>query len=835
MNQDTSAFNVKTWLSSLFPITLLFVLFLVLGNQLLRKDLLLFAIWYGVIVITSTGIAFVKKPNPSLLKAVNYGFLLSILLNLGSSLHIVDWISNLQPIRLSILMVSGLLGTWSIYLNRVQDAALAASTLSESDNSTTSSKKWVGILLFLIFGVALYFRWLFLDQVDTFRDEDHHITNARMWLDLGYIQYQRSKLVTYSVAFFAWLGQAVSFHEYMYWGRVPGAFWGAVAVVPIYFLGKRISVTTGLIASFLWAMSPWAIGVSRNIREHTYYVLIILFFSLLFLSLIEKVINYKKEHLKYIVGYGLLVVALLVYSFFIDRFSTLKVSGAIFATLTGTYVLTHYEKVLELLRKNKILLVLSVGAFTGFLGLINRVKFIGWNNTSDIRWTDTFLYAGSPIPEHWWSADNPDMYFMYFLILIVLIGGIRFRKRFSLMYTFSFLLIAAAFYFFFTRYFTPRYIFYNLPFFVLAISASIYFLYKFSKSIGNSVLRVFFQAIMSVFLVIIFNPLNTYESLAIPEYSKGDFALKTTGEFHNDKRTLLLFLSQYDRDLIENEYGMISSIYEQVIHHEYDIECVDKFHYKESSRQREVEKYISDYDSGFMVLDYHRNQLWRMGFPVDSSKTMKLAGKDVKLMFDENLCQIYGWGDVIAPPSDDVILADDVYVTETELNLMSPTAFSFWLKKPEDAKESRPFYITELEYSENLINVALEEQKNRTYKLKVQYGNFIDGEILDIPFPNDDEWHHVIVQQSGGFKGSPYQVYLDGVQKASSKLPIHRLERAEIFITAEYIEYIKNFKLYARKLNGTEIKTLFDEGTVLQPNAPISEDATIVNALYPYE
>lgn len=834
MNQDTSAFNVKTWLSSLFPITLLFVLFLVLGNQLLRKDLLLFAIWYGVIVVSSTGIAFVKKPSESLIKAVNYGFLLSILFNLGSALHMVDWIS-MQSIRLSILMVSGLLGTWSIYLNRQQDAALAASTLS--DESKKPSNKWTAtIVLFLIFGIALYFRWLFLDRIDTFRDEDHHITNAKMWLDLGYIQYQRSKLVTYSVAFFAWLGHAVSFHEYMYWGRIPGAFCGAVAVVPIYFLGKKISVTTGLIASFLWAMSPWAIGVSRNIREHTYYVLIILFFSLLFLSLIEKVINYKKENLKYILVYGVLIAALLVYSFFIDRFSTLKVSGAIFATLTGTYVLTHYEKVLDLLKKNKILLVLSVGAFVGFLGLINRVKFIGWNNTSDIRWTDTFLYAGSPIPEHWWSAETPDMYFIYFLILMVLIGGIRFRQRFSLMYTFSFLLIAAAFYFFFTRYFTPRYIFYNLSFFVLSIAASIYFLYEFSKSIKNPGLRLPFQLVMSIFLFIIFNPTNTYQSLANPETSKGDFALKTTGEFHNEKRGLLLFLDQYDRDLIENEYGMISSIYEQVIHHEYDIECVHKFHYKESSRQREVEKYISGYDSGFMMLDYHRNQLWRVGFPTDSSKAMKLAGKDVKLIFNQNLCQIYGWGDVIAPPSDDVILADDVYVTETELNLMSPVTFSFWLKKPDKKlEEKRPFYITELEYSENLINVVVEEQKNRTYKLKVQYGNFIDGEILDIPFPNDDQWHHVVVQQSGGFKGSPYQVYLDGVQKASSKLPIHRLEKAEIYITTEYIDYLKNFKYYARKLNGTDIKTLFDEGTVLQPNAPITEDATIVNALYPFE
>ncbi len=839
MNQEaSSALSIPTWLSSVFPITFLFLIYWVLGNQLLENDQILFSVCYGVVMMASLGMAFIKKPSDTLINWVNRLFLWSILFNLacavGSALDVINWISY-QPVRLIILMATGLFGTMAVYLNRHRDEQRF-----QQDLQTPSRlPQWsVFLLLTVIFGVALYFRWLYLDMIDTFRDEDHHITGARTLLTAGYFEYQRAKLVTYSTALFAWLGHAVDFHEYMHWGRIPGTILGALAAIPIYFLGKRISQGTGIFAAFLWAMSPWAIGVSRNIREHTYYVFIILLFMLLFLTLIEKIVHYKKGDLGYIIGSSILVFALLVYSFFIDRFSTLKVSGAIFATLTGTYVLTHGKAILDLIKRNKILLFLGVGGFAGFLVLINRVKFIGLNNTTDIRWTDAFLFSGAQLPVHWWQADNPDMYFVYFLILMALFGGIRFRKNMSVAYTFSFILIASAFYFFFTRYFTPRYIFYNLSFFVLSIAASIYFIFRFGKNISNRFLRWGFQGLCAIFLLVIFNPQNTYLSLAEPQYAQNDFALKTTGEFHNEKRQLLFFLNQFEKEKIENEYTIISSIYEQLLYHNYDIECIHKYKYKDRRRKKDVDKIVQDSKSGLMILDFHRNQKWRVGFPVDTSKILKIGGKDVQLIFNQQLCQVYGWGELIEPPSDQVDL-EETYVTETEANLMHPFSLSFWVKAPQiGVEQENPFYITSVDDDINLINVLLEKQLDGTHNFMLKYGSMLDEkdqEMLTFPFPNDTTWHHIVMYQAGGFKGSPYQVALDGVPKGVSKLPVHRLERGEFYITNDYLDNIKNFKYYERALSREEMQTLLKEGIELDPYAPIAEDAKIVNPLYEFE
>ena len=74
--------------------------------------------------------------------------------------------------------------------------------------------------------------------------------------------------------------------------RFPSALFGVISVLLIFFLGKKLfNEKIGLLASFLLAISPWAIGLSRVTIEPNIAITIFLFAFFIYLNSLKK-INY---------------------------------------------------------------------------------------------------------------------------------------------------------------------------------------------------------------------------------------------------------------------------------------------------------------------------------------------------------------------------------------------------------------------------------------------------------------------------------------------------------------------------------------------------------------
>lgn len=85
--------------------------------------------------------------------------------------------------------------------------------------------------------------------------------------------------------------------------RLPGAIFGALTVVVFYFFLKELfSNKVGVIGSFLLAVNPWHINISRATSESIVSLFFIILGFYLFLKAVKKKISLKtsKENLKLI-------------------------------------------------------------------------------------------------------------------------------------------------------------------------------------------------------------------------------------------------------------------------------------------------------------------------------------------------------------------------------------------------------------------------------------------------------------------------------------------------------------------------------------------------------
>ena len=155
---------------------------------------------------------------------------------------------------------------------------------------------WVySLFLFAIVALCFALRIWAVTDMDAYCDEELHLESIYSILTRGTIDYERAQIITYLSVFFCWLGDAVGYYGYLYWSRIPSILISTFTVIPIYWLGRKVNKEIGLIAAFLWAMSPWAIVMSRYVREYAYYTPIIFGLTYLLLKILPLVFNYESK------------------------------------------------------------------------------------------------------------------------------------------------------------------------------------------------------------------------------------------------------------------------------------------------------------------------------------------------------------------------------------------------------------------------------------------------------------------------------------------------------------------------------------------------------------
>ncbi len=677
------------------------------------------------------------------------------------------------------------------------------------ENKNKSRNWWASIVAIGSLGLALFLRLYDLEGVDSFRDEDHHIYGAKTLIESDYLLYGRAKLVTYSTAFMAQWTEAETFHEYLYAGRIPGAVLGALSTIPIYLLAKKINYSTGAIAAFLWAVSPWAIGVSHNIREHSFYLFFILIAILSFYRLLERHLKEGKGLDFTSVINILFLGALLFYAFFIDRFSTLKVAGAILGSMTLAFVFVHTNMWKRSLKDKRVLLGIAA-TLALFTGLILRVKHIRFLPQADWGWPDTFFHAAASIPMHWWQADTQDPYLFYCLLLAAWTGIIYYKKRKTAFFFFSFFFVLSAYFLFFNRYYFPRYIFYILPLFVIFIAAAVQTIWQFWELVPNKI-KWIGRFCTLVLLLFIFKYQNTWAAATNPGENE-IHALKSTGEFHHDKEVALKYIGNKFINTHIDSIAIVSSIYDYLIYHEFEPTCVIKYQYKAPDRISKLEELADSLDQGIVLLDKHRNEIWQLGLPVDSlQRPFRFASKEMRLVVNENRCQIYEWYPMPAPLN----LRKTSKLTDGILDANKRQSFSFWIK-PETLNDGPLFYVSKGAAEYPMITARVRNLNTGKIRLTLEYDRYDPNSISYIDIPRTDEWQHIVWYQYSGQHGSPQGFFLNGLKGHERKTPFTIEGLGRIFIDKNAESSIKDLKIYDQVLTEPMITPIYREGKNLE-------------------
>jgi hypothetical protein len=497
---------------------------------------------------------------------------------------------------------------------------------------------WYSLGLFLIVALGFVLRVWDLTILDPYTDEYYHILAAKEYFDFGFLGYMRAKFVTYSVIFFYWLIKPSSLYEFIFWGRIPGVIFGAFTIIFIYFLSKRISKRTGLISSFLLATSPWAIGISRNIREYAFYP----FFIILFLFLLEYInslISQKKKNYLKITLFIIFLFLFLFYIFFVDIFSTFKILGVIIPSLLIYYFFKNINYFKNIYNTNKyIIFLLSLLVTIFFISIIfygiktGQVIFI--NFKFSLIWWEYF-FGTSNSPMHWWDGSFFQEYYsllFIFLALIFIIIKKRYYYFLSIMIFFSLLFFFSCF---FNRYIRPRYIFYAFPFFIIIIAPGIEFLILIIRKYRGWV-KILVTLIILIFSLKIFN----YKNIIYPIISDMHGYVKTTNEYHFNLKKSLEFLKNeiYNNNSIitTNAIGRALKISFNI-----DEKILNYYMSNDNNRFIFVENIIKNNPQGLMILDSRTNGQWTEGYP--KSGQFLIANKKVNVIRNEDDIQIYKW------------------------------------------------------------------------------------------------------------------------------------------------------------------------------------------------
>lgn len=163
---------------------------------------------------------------------------------------------------------------WIVWAHGYEVREWTRSKLSQdgSELFIKSRLAYYGIVSLVIVGLIL--RGANVVALGHSIDENFHLLKVLESRGGQAFDYFRGRVVTASVEVSFALLQPETYDQVIAYARLPGIILGALTVVPLYFAGKLMSRSTGIIAATIWAVNPLSIEMSRYVREYTYFAFI---------------------------------------------------------------------------------------------------------------------------------------------------------------------------------------------------------------------------------------------------------------------------------------------------------------------------------------------------------------------------------------------------------------------------------------------------------------------------------------------------------------------------------------------------------------------------------
>ena len=586
LTKNIKSINLPLILVGITPILLLILLIGLFSGYQLAEMYLLKQIWPIAIISTITALAgFVVLPklahHPNSYKTVSTVFLFFLLLNLVISFNFV--VPYIPPdIQLLALFAFASSAGWLYFFSDKMPANIEAQI--QLPDFLQNLKPFTLLLPFMLLGFLV--RLWHLSEYGYYGDEGFHlfdidrfINGTDSFLSGDYIKDSRAPFVSYMAALSCYVAGAETFEEFLFWGKFPSVVIGTLTAIPIFLLGNKISKIVGLLAAFLWLTSPWSIGINQYIREYTYYVFFTLITVYYVLKVLPLIIDYKPANNKYLVTLFVLLSVFLLYAFFIDIKSTLKINAGIIAVIIGGYFVLNFEKLGQYrwLLLFFTLIIMSFVCFWVFNQLGNN-GFLKSEIAFENSWAKVFFHTNKKSPVHWWSIGNNNLFLVYFLFIVAWIGAI-WRKQQHLL-IFVVLFVAALFFYsyVFGRYFRPRYIFYLQAFYILILASALYYMYRTTQLFEQKAYQNVLLGVLCLFSLNLINPIHLFQTTKAAPLTE-EYRFLPTNELHYDANAIIAFLKKYDDSQIE-KMGFIANNYRVALEIQWDLPickgCVDE-------------------------------------------------------------------------------------------------------------------------------------------------------------------------------------------------------------------------------------------------------------------
>lgn len=371
---------------------------------------------------------------------------------------------------------------------------------------------WYSGLLILIVVVGFMLRVWNISSLALLNDEYTHLIAAKHYVLAGYFDYSRSPIITWIVIF---IMKIFNTREIVLL-RIPFVIMGIISIILFYFIGKLENKRIGLIASYLFAFCPLAIGLGNYIREYEFFLLIInliLYFSIK---------NYKHLKNKFPIVLVGFILLFLIYRYndlnpIIILILTVFIGILIFSELLNRFLKESYLN--NLIKLSLLIILFYIGQQGIYLFL--KYPFLVLQNLKYLFLINDNLYSYNQ-GVLWYFSFIPASFIIFILVLPALL---RMKSSYMIASTFTTLFILSTYINFINiRDFEVRYAYYLVPLVIISLSLGFFYFCKFfnDKYFKNNILKFLFILILFFF---IFNPFNSiYDTLNV---SNGERIIST--------------------------------------------------------------------------------------------------------------------------------------------------------------------------------------------------------------------------------------------------------------------------------------------------------------------
>ena len=473
-----------------------------------------------------------------------------MLLILGSlNFIVICLVANLLIWKKRAVILSGLQGSVSGLLYSSRNVT----TNSGGDSEVgwrIPHREWIVIIG--LTGLAALLRVFNLGNLYPYADEYSHLLAARDLLQGAplFSVFNRS-LLTVTVPVF--ISQRL-FGIHLWSARLPGTIFNAAAIVPLYFLTRKINRPVAVLSGLLYASSPMIIAVSRNVREYAYYpalFYLIVYAMILFLErLPDKLIIFRDWKKPFARETRLLTLALLlplIYAIFVDARSTFKIIMVAYGVL-GLFLIKKFD--LRSKVNLSILVILGLGAvLSGFL----YAQAFGFHNLSVTpRFHAESLWLFFPNPIQQWYFDRPTVIPAVALLIAVAICFRSIRSNLVPSFLVALLLASAVFFTtFFGHYFMPRYLTSMELWYVVVLALGLYGIFALQLALPRK------DAILPLVGTTLFALTFNFIPTLMPTFYDKQGNMPITGEYHYNVGPAYAFLL----DKVSDKDVLISNFY----------------------------------------------------------------------------------------------------------------------------------------------------------------------------------------------------------------------------------------------------------------------------------